>query len=289
MNKVLPVLMTAALCLPAAPQAATIYPLNNAEILSGGRFDIKVEFDSRLPDAGNPRLTINGKDAENLLGKKPLFVADENGKGSALLIRDAHLPAGTYTVEAKGGDESNSVTWKVFSTGKPQARNVILLIADGLSVGHRTAARLLSKGMTEGKYNGRLALDTMPHLAFVGTGSVDSIAADSANTMSAYTTGHKSSVNAIGVYADRTPDPFDDPKQETLGEVLRRTGKKSLGVGSDAELEDATPAAVVAHTRKRAEKASHCGNVPQGQARCAAGRRRGLLSAQKRARFQTQG
>ena len=256
MNKVLPVLMTAALCLPAAPQAATIYPLNNAEILSGGRFDIKVEFDSRLPDAGNPRLTINGKDAENLLGKKPLFVADENGKGSALLIRDAHLPAGTYTVEAKGGDESNSVTWKVFSTGKPQARNVILLIADGLSVGHRTAARLLSKGMTEGKYNGRLALDTMPHLAFVGTGSVDSIAADSANTMSAYTTGHKSSVNAIGVYADRTPDPFDDPKQETLGEVLRRTGKKSLGVVSDAELEDATPAAVVAHTRKRAEKAA---------------------------------
>ena len=242
---------------PAATQAATVYPLDQAEILSGSRFDVKVEFSSRLPDPNAARLTINGRDAAQVLGKQPQFVPDEDGKGSALILRGASLPAGAYTVEARGGDaETARVSWQVYATPKPGAKNVILLIADGLSVGHRTAARLLSTGMTQGKYNGRLAMDTMPHMATVGTGSVDSIAADSANTMSAYTTGHKSSVNALGVYADRTPDPFDDPRQETLGEILRRTGKKSLGVVSDAELEDATPAAVVAHTRKRAEKAA---------------------------------
>lgn len=74
-------------------------------------------------------------------------------------------------------------------------------------------------------------MDTMPHMATVGTGSVDSIAADSANTMSAYTTGHKSSVNALGVYADRTPDPFDDPRQETLGGNSAAHGQKISGRG----------------------------------------------------------
>jgi alkaline phosphatase len=63
-------------------------------------------------------------------------------------------------------------------------------------------------------------------------------------------------VNAIGVYADRTRDPFDDPRQETIGELVRRATKKSIGIVSDAELEDATPAAVVSHTRLRAEKAA---------------------------------
>jgi alkaline phosphatase len=73
--------------------------------------------------------------------------------------------------------------------------------------------------------------------------------------MSAYMTGHKTAVNAIGVYADRTPASLDDPKVETLAEALRRQTKKSIGIISTAELQDATPAAVVAHTRKRGDKA----------------------------------
>ena len=106
-----------------------------------------------------------------------------------------------------------------------------------------------------GMYNGKLSMDTLPYTAMLGTCSVDSIAADSANTASAYMTGHKSSVNALGVYADRTPDSLDDPKQETIAELLRRTTGKSIGVVSDAEIEDATPASVVGHTRRRADKA----------------------------------
>lgn len=243
------------LALPGAGRAATVYPINRATMLAGALFDLKVEFDKTVPESAIS-LTVNGADYTQTWKGKARYVADEEGKGSAFILRGASLPAGDYTVTARAGDEEKTVNWTVAATGGRKAKNVILLIADGLSVGHRTAARLLSSGMTEGKYNGRLAMDTMPHMAFVGTGSVDAITADSANTMSAYTTGHKSSINALGVYADRTADPFDDPKQETLAEILRRTTGMSVGIVSDAELEDATPAANVAHTRRRDEKAA---------------------------------
>ncbi len=109
--------------------------------------------------------------------------------------------------------------------------------------------------MTEGKANGRLNMDDVPPAAFIGTSATDAVATDSANTMSAYMTGHKTAVNAIGVYADRTPSSMDDPKVENIAEALRRQTKKSIGIISTAELQDATPAAVVAHTRKRGDKA----------------------------------
>ena len=96
-------------------------------------------------------------------------------------------------------------------------------------------------------------------MALLGTSSVDTIAADSANTASAYMTGHKSSVNALGVYADRTKASQDDPKQETIAELIRRKTKMAVGVVSDAEIEDATPASVVSHTRKRSDKADIVG------------------------------
>src|SRR5690606_26366225 len=87
------------------------------------------------------------------------------------------------------------------------------------------------------------------------TSSTSSIATDSANTMSAYLTGHKTAVNALGVYADRTEDSMDDPKFETLAEALRRQTGKSIGIVTTSELQDATPAALFAHTRRRADKA----------------------------------
>lgn len=243
------------LVLPDGGRAAAVYPIDRATMLAGALFDLKVEFDKTVPESAIS-LAVNGSDYTQTFKGEARYVADEEGKGSAFILRGASLPAGDYTVTARAGDEEKTVNWTVVATDGRKAKNVILLIADGLSVGHRTAARLLSSGMTEGKYNGRLAMDTMPHMAFVGTGSVDAITADSANTMSAYTTGHKSSINALGVYADRTADPFDDPKQETLAEILRRTTGMSVGIVSDAELEDATPAANVAHTRRRDEKAA---------------------------------
>ena len=63
-----------------------------------------------------------------------------------------------------------TVTWDVYGTPDlPVAKNVIFMIADGLSVADRTTARLMSKGMTEGKANGRLNLDDLQYAAFIGT------------------------------------------------------------------------------------------------------------------------
>ncbi|MBK3745203.1 alkaline phosphatase [Paraburkholderia aspalathi] len=247
--------------LAATAEAATIYPLDRATILSGSPFDFKVEFEAVI-DPANVKLTINGKDYKSVLGSEAEFVAEEKGKddkvlGSALILRNIVIPqAGDYKVEVVAGDETKIVNWDVFTTGKEaKAKNIIFLIGDGLSVAHRTAARIMSKGMTEGKADGRLAMDDLERMAFIGTSSTEAVATDSANTMSAYMTGHKTAVNALGVYADRTPDSLDDPRVENIAEALRRQTGKSIGIVTTSELQDATPAAVASHTRRRADKA----------------------------------
>ena len=152
------------------------------------------------------------------------------------------------------GDRKASVVWEVFDTNSGgKAKNVILFVGDGLSVAHRTAARILSKGLVEGRYGGELAMDDMPHMALISTSGTDSIVTDSANSASAYTTGHKSCVNALGVYCARNKGTLDHPKVETISELVKRTRGMSVGVVTNTEIEDATPAAMVAHTRRRAD------------------------------------
>lgn len=257
--------LASATFLAGAANAATVYPIDRATILIGSPFDFKVEFDAVVKPE-DVKVTVNGKGYAEIFGKAAEFVAEEKGAedkvlGSALILRDLAIgTAGAYKVEVSAGSETQSVNWDVYETvAQPKAKNIIFLIADGLSVAHRTGARIMSKGMTEGKANGRLAMDDIPPVAFIGTSSTHSIATDSANTMSAYMTGHKSRVNALGVYADRTPASLDDPKVETIAEALRRNTKKSIGIVTTSEVEDATPAALVAHTRKRADKADIVG------------------------------
>ncbi|MGV3550137.1 alkaline phosphatase [Rhizobium sp.] len=258
--------LVATTILAGTAQATTVYPLDRATILAGSPFDFKVELEGVVKPE-DVKVTINGQDVKTALGADYEYVADEKGKedkslGSAVILRAAKITTpGTYKVEVTAAGQTKTVNWDVYTTSAttPKAKNVIFLIADGLSVSHRTGARLLSKGMTEGKANGRLNLDDIELRAFIGTSATDSIATDSANTMSAYMTGHKSAINSLGVYADRTPASLDDPKVETMAEAIRRTSKKSIGVVSTAEIEDATPAAVVSHTRKRGDKADIVG------------------------------
>ncbi|MDH4992551.1 alkaline phosphatase [Aquamicrobium lusatiense] len=258
MRSLLAILTATTILVPAVAGAATVYPLDRATILTASPFDVKVEFDGVVAGS-DVTVTINGKPAAEVLGKEATFIEKEDGvEASAVRLEGVTITEpGTYTVVAKAGDDEKTVTWEVYGTAaEPKAKNVIFLIADGLSVAHRTAARIMSKGMTEGKANGRLNMDDLDRMAFIGTSSTESVATDSANTMSAYMTGHKSAVNALGVYADRTADPFDDPKVETLVEALRRQTSKSVGIVTTSELQDATPAALFAHTRRRAEKAA---------------------------------
>lgn len=256
MRKLLAALAATTL-LTGAAAAATVYPVDRATILAGSPFDFKVEF-TGVVKPEDVKVIINGQHYKNVLGKDLAFVEkEEKADASAVILRDVVIAEpGIYAVEATAGAETKKVVWDVYDTAAtPKAKNIIFLLGDGLSVAHRTGARIMSKGVTEGKANGKLNMDELDRMAFIGTSSVDAIAVDSANSMSAYMTGHKSSVNALGVYADRTPATLDDPRVETIAEALRRQTKKSIGVVSTAEIEDATPAAVVSHTRRRADKA----------------------------------
>jgi alkaline phosphatase len=234
--------------------AQTIYPLDRAEILAGARFDLKVEFPGS-PAKGAVRVTLNGEDAAAVARQEATFVEREEGaEHSAYWLRGMTLPKpGKYTVEAVSGDKTARVTWEVFDTGAPKAKNVILFVGDGMSIAHRTAARILSKGLVEGRYGGELAIDDMPHMALVSTSGSDSVVTDSANSASAYTTGHKSCVNAMGIYCARNKDNLAHPQVETISELVKRMRGMSVGVVTNTEIEDATPAAMVAHTRRRAD------------------------------------
>lgn len=115
-----------------------------------------------------------------------------------------------------------------------------------------TAARALARKHTSGKYHSLLSFEDFDNLGHVITNSVDSLLTDSANSASSYATGHKSSVNALGVYADSSSDPFDDPKVELITELIRRRQpKKAIGIVSTAYGQDATPSAFISHTRQR--------------------------------------
>ncbi|OWS69442.1 alkaline phosphatase [Polynucleobacter campilacus] len=234
--------------------AQAIYPIDKAEILAGSKFDIKVEF-NQVVNPHEVAITVNGIPANKIITTKSEFIPNENGKGSSLIYRDVQLPkAGKYQVLARASQEELQVTWEVYASGPRRVKNVILFVGDGMTIANRTAARVLSKGITEGKYQGRLAFDDMPSTAMIGTSGSDSLITDSANSMSAYTTGHKTAVNAMGVYVSRASDNLSHPKVETITELLKRKTKMSVGIVSDAELQDATPGAMVAHTRRRADK-----------------------------------
>ncbi|MBI3714950.1 MAG: alkaline phosphatase [Betaproteobacteria bacterium] len=241
--------------LAVAAQAAAIYPIDRATILAGSKFDFKVEFDG-IVDRDRVKVTINGVDHAAALGRAATFVENEDGlKASSLLLRDVSLTKpGRYRIEAGDGTHSMAVTWEVFATGSRKAKNVILFIGDGMAVANRTAARMLGKGIKEGKYLGKLSFDDMPHMALIGTSGMDSIITDSANSMSAYCTGHKSAVNAMGVYASRAKDNLAHPRVETLTELIKRKTKMAVGIVTDAEIQDATPAGMFAHTRRRSDK-----------------------------------
>lgn len=235
--------------------AQVIYPLDRAEILAGSKFDFKVEFPG-VVDASRVRISVNGSDHVTALVKSAEFTAKEDGREqSSLVFRDLAIDQpGSYAVTATDGDRTATVTWEVYAAAAPRrAKNVILMIGDGMAMANVTAARILSGGIAEGRYRRTLTMDGLPAMATVGTSGTDSIATDSANSASAYNTGHKSAVNALGVYASRAADTLAHPKVETLGEIVKRRLGMSVGIVTNTEIQDATPAAVFAHTRRRSD------------------------------------
>lgn len=238
-----------------AASAQVIFPINRAEILAGSKFDLKVEF-AGVVDPAKIKVTVNGRDHAEALGRAATFVAREDDKDqSSLVLPDVTIDApGDYTVIATEGAATSTVKWTVYAAPVARrAKNVILMIGDGMTMANVTAARILFGGIHEGRYGRTLEMDNLPMMATVGTSGTDSIITDSANSASAYNTGHKSGVNALGVYVSRAASTLAHPKVETLGEIVKRRLNMAVGIVTNTEIQDATPAAVFAHTRRRSD------------------------------------
>ena len=96
----------------SAGSAQTVYPIDRADILTGARFDFKVEF-AGLADPAKISVTLNGKDYAQVFGKAATFVEREAGKDqSALLLRDVLLTEpGTYKVRVTDGVQTRELSW----------------------------------------------------------------------------------------------------------------------------------------------------------------------------------
>lgn len=123
------------------------------------------------------------------------------------------------------------------------ARNVILLIGDGMGQAHRFAGQLLAVGR-----DGRLAMDRLPYLGQMGTMSADanSFVTDSAAAATAIATGVKTVNGAVAI------DP-DGRACLTILEHAKRSGR-ATGLISTCQITDATPAAFAAHVPHRADQ-----------------------------------
>jgi len=137
------------------------------------------------------------------------------------------------------------------ANGGRTAKNIIILVGDGMGASHRTAARIMAKGYAQGKARGKLAMDTFPYSGQVMTASLNSIVTDSAPGMANYVSGNKANNNEEGVWPDDTLAAFDNPRMEYLAEYLHMLQGKSLGIVTTADVFDATPAANAVHTSAR--------------------------------------
>ncbi|MCX8053914.1 MAG: alkaline phosphatase [Armatimonadetes bacterium] len=127
------------------------------------------------------------------------------------------------------------------SLAEDAPKSIILLIGDGMGVGHITAARCAGPGR-----DGRLAMDNMPVTGLAITHSANALVTDSAAAGTALATGVKTTNGTIS----QTPD--GKPLRSIL-EVARDMGK-STGIVSTAFITDATPAVFVAHVSRRSQR-----------------------------------
>ena len=232
-------------------QAIKVLPIDNAKFLQGQKFDFAIEVQNGSSDMD---VKVNGQDAAKFFGKD----ASRTMEGTTAIYRIDDVSfkkAGNIDIEVKDGSQERKANYVVTNEkAKKTAKNVILFVGDGMSLQAREIARILSKGITEGKYNDLLNMEKLDNMAIITTSGYDSIVTDSANSASAYATGHKSVVNAMGVYENCTKDPLDDPKVENIIELAKRTCGMATGIVSTANITDATPAAMLTHTRRRSEQ-----------------------------------
>ncbi|WP_338574646.1 alkaline phosphatase [Erwinia billingiae] len=173
---------------------------------------------------------------------------------ASVISSSAIADIATYTRAAQGditqpggarrltGDQTGALKASLNSN---KAKNVILLIGDGMGDSEITAARNYAEG-AGGFFKG---IDALPltgqytHYALDKKTHKPDYVTDSAASATAWSTGVKSYNGAIGVDVNGNDHP-------TIMEMAKAAGKATGNV-STAELEDATPAAQIAHVTSR--------------------------------------
>ena len=285
MRAIVTFILALAVLLPALAtpaQAETrlrIMPPSGATFAVGQRFDLRIEASGNDTAPRELTVTLDGKDITTRNALAPGISGELGGGGTGtppnavvrpaapaaatstnFLLRDQSFTTpGRHEVVVRTADGATMTAsydvaaWQAPRAGGRPARNIIMLVGDGMGIQHRTAARIVSRGQTFGKTNGPLAMDTLGVTGLVMTSSLNATVTDSAPGMSSYSTGHKANNNHVGVYPDNTPDHFDNPRVEYVGELLRRTRGSGFNVGlvTTASAIDATPAGNAVHTSFR--------------------------------------
>lgn len=134
------------------------------------------------------------------------------------------------------------------------AKNVILVIGDGMSITTLTAARIW-QGQQAGKLGEEhfLHFEQYPHTALIKTYNTNQQSPDSAGTMSAIMTGVKTRAGLISIGPEQARATCKGSKahqQKTLLEWAHEVNYAS-GIVTTARLTHATPAATYAHSPER--------------------------------------
>ena len=161
--------------------------------------------------------------------------------GIAFLINSIPIPEGSIADKdafLETLPEGKPLVQKELIPVENKAKNIILLISDGMSLTQVSSYRLLKGGPNE-----RIAVDTFPVSGIVLTHSKDAIVTDSASSATAFSTGKKTNNGALGL-------DQDNQILENFTEKIDKYGYVSSLI-STSEITHATPAAYASHVDLR--------------------------------------
>ncbi len=225
----------------ALPSNVRIIPPGNSRFLSGQKFDLRVEGRGTGPFSATIAIdSVPQEFTSGVQGSNQTDGISSAGYGGFNLRGYSNDVGGIHTVTASFSDSTGTVNvqanYEILDLwgGNRPAKNIIILLGDGMGVAHRTAE-----------------IDRLPGTGLVTTHSLNSIITDSAPGMACYATGSHANNGQEGVYPANMINPFYQPRVEYMAEYLHRVRGTSLGLVTSADVEDATPAANAVHTGNR--------------------------------------
>ncbi len=177
--------------------------------------------------------------------------------GTAFAVMTASLQAADLPQKSDPYFQSGQAQLAARLAQKPnvnKAKNIILMIGDGMGVSTVTAARIF-EGQSRGVdgVSNNLTMDAFPYVALSRTYSHDSQVTDSAPSASAMTTGVKSKNEMLGLSSNAVYNDCSTQAANTVTSIFEMAEAAGLatGVVTTTRVTHATPAAAYAHSVNR--------------------------------------